>query len=176
MKATAFRQTGATLVEIIIAVALIGIALVPLTMSYSFTASHSADAMIEVRVVELGQAFMEEILSKRFDENSALGGAPPCSAVTTACAAIGADPGESRTTFDDVDDYDGLDEMPPRDSLGAVRPGYEGFRVEVAVAYASASEVTNYGLDATTDLKRILVRVHPPSGSATEFEVYRGNF
>lgn len=170
------KQGGFTLVETIIAIALLAIALVPLTLSYSFSASHSADAMIEVRVAELGQAYVEEILSKRFDENSAVGGVPACSATTTPCGAIGIDGGESRATFDDVDDYDGLDEQPPRDSTDNVRPGYVGFRVEVAVAYANGSEVTNYNLDATTDLKRILVRVHPPAGAATEFEVYRGNF
>ncbi len=178
MKAIASKreQSGVTLVETIIAIAILAIALVPLTLSYSFSASHSADAMIEVRVVELGQAYIEEILSKRFDENSAVGGVPACSASTTVCGAIGAEPGETRSIFDDVDDYDGLDEQPPRDSMGNARTGYDGFRVEIAVAYANAAEVASYGLDSTTDLKRILVRVHPPVGVATEFEVYRGNF
>lgn len=176
MRATVCKQSGATLVEIIIAIALMAIALVPLTMSFSFTAGRSADAMIEVRLVELGQAYIEEILSKRFDENSAPGGAPPCSSVSTACGAIGAEAGETRATFDDVDDYHGIDEMPPLDSLGNVRAGYDRFRVEVEVAYASAAEVASYGLDASTDLKKILVRVHPPVGTAIDFEVYRGNF
>ncbi len=175
--ATVFnRQIGATLVEVIIAIAIIGIALVPLTMSFAFTTSRSADAMVEVRVVELGQAYVEEILSKRFDENSAMGGAPPCSSTTTPCGAIGPEAGEARATFDDVDDYQGIDDQPPLDSLGVARTGYERFRVEVDVAYATAAEVAAYGLDGSSDLKKILVRVHPPGGTAMEFEVYRGNF
>ncbi len=170
------RQNGATFVEIIIAIAIMGIALVPLTMSFAFTTSRSADAMIEVRVVELGQAYIEEVLSKRFEENSMVGGAVPCSSTTTPCGSIGPEAGEVRATFDDVDDYEGVDDQPPVDSLGVARNGYDRFRVEVSVAYATGDEVLAYGLDSASDLKRILVRVHPPSGNPTEFEVYRGNF
>lgn len=170
------REGGATFVEVVISIAIIGIALVPLTMSFAFTSGRSADSMIEVRVVELGQAYLEEVLSKRFDENSAVGGSPPCSAATTPCGTIGPEPGETRATYDDVDDYDGVDEQPPLDSTGATRIGYENFRVEVDVGYATAAEVTSYALDSSADVKKILVRVHPPIGNASEFEVYRGNF
>lgn len=175
MEAVSRQQIGASLVEVIIAIAIIGIAMVPLTMSFSFAASRSADSMIEVRVVELGQAYLEEILSKRFDENSAVGGSPPCSSLTTPCGAIGSEAGETRATFDDIDDFHNIDEA-PLDSLGIARADYDRFRVEVEVAYATAAEILAYGLDDTTDLKRVLVRVHPPSGSFSEFEVYRGNF
>ena len=177
MKAPVFKgERGATFVEVIIAISIMGIALVPLTLSFSYTSSRSADSMIEVRVVEVGQAYLEEILNKRFDENSSPGGSPPCSASTTPCGTIGPEAGETRATYDDVDDFAGIDDQPPVDSLGNARAGYDRFRVEVDVDYASASEVTEYGLDSATDLKRVLVTVHPPVGNPSEFEVYRGNF
>lgn len=175
--ATVFRsQSGATLVELIIAIVILGIALVPLTMTLSFSASHSADSMIEVKVIELGQAYIEEILSKRYDDNTVQGGAPACSLAGLPCGAIGAESGESRALFDDVDDYHDVDDQPPLDSLGSPRSGYDRFRVEIEVSYASAAEVAAYGLDSAADAKKILIRVHPPSGAAITFDVYRSNF
>ena len=175
--ATVFRsQSGVTLVELVVTIVILGIAIVPLTMTLSFSASHSADSMIEVKVIELGQAYIEEILSKRYDENSAQGGAPPCSSSGVACGTIGAESGETRPLFDDVDDYHGVDDQPPLDSLGSARLGYDRFRVEVEVSYSDASEVAAYGLDSTVDAKKILVRVHPPVGTAVTFDVYRSNF
>lgn len=175
--AIVFRlQSGATLVELVIAIVILGIAIVPLTMTLSFSASHSADSMIEVKVIELGQAYIEEIVSKRYDDNTAQGGSPPCSASGVPCGTIGAEAGETRALFDDVDDYHGVDDSPPLDSLGSARLGYDRFRVEVEVSYADASEVTAYGLDSTADAKKILVRVHPPVGTPVTFDVYRSNF
>tara|TARA_R110002073_G_scaffold5880_3_gene35781 strand:- start:362 stop:895 length:534 start_codon:yes stop_codon:yes gene_type:complete len=177
MTAVAFRfNSGATLVELVIAIAILAVAIVPLTMTLSHSASHSADSMIEVKVIELGQAYIEEILSKRFDETTTLGGSPPCALATMPCGAIGREAGESRSTFDDVDDYDGLIEQPPLDSLGIPRVGYDRFSVSVSVAYASAAEVASYGLDSTADAKKIQVSVSPPSGTTVVFDIYRANF
>lgn len=170
------RSHGATLVELVIAISILAIAIVPLSMTLSYTASHSADSMIEVKVVELGEAYVEEILSKRYDENTAQGGSPACSSTTTACGALGPETGETRAFFDDVDDYDGTADQPPLDSLGAPRIGYDRFLVEVEVSYATATEIASYGLDSASDAKRILVRVSPPSGTSIEFDVYRANF
>jgi MSHA pilin protein MshD len=174
--AIVFSSRGATLVEMIIAIAILAIAIVPLSMTLSYTASHSADSMIEVKVVELGEAYVEEILSKRYDDNTAQGGSPPCALSGTACGALGPEAGETRVAYDDVDDYDGTADQPPLDSLGISRVGYERYLVEVEVTYATASEIVNYGLDGASDAKRILVRVSPPSGTPIEFDVYRGNF
>jgi MSHA pilin protein MshD len=132
--------------------------------------------LADVKVVELGQAYIEEILSKRFDENTAQGGSPPCAPGGIACGALGPETGESRDVYDDVDDYHGVVDQPPLDSLGMPRIGYDRFTVEVEVAYATAAEIASYGLDNTSDAKRIMVRVSPPDGTAIEFDVYRGNF
>lgn len=169
-------QTGATLVELVIAIAILAVAIVPLTMTLSFSASHSADSMIEVKVIELGQAYIEEIVSKRYDDNTTQGGSPPCALAGTPCGSIGPEAGENRTSFDDVDDYDGLVEQPPLDSLGVPRIGYERFNVAVAVAYATAAEVVSYGLDSSADAKKIQISVSPPSGTTVVFDTYRANF
>ena len=101
------RSAGATLVEVIIAIVLTAIVLVSLASAVSLSTSKSADLLWQVKAVELGESYLEEILGKRFDENSPVGGIPACHSSATACGAVGPD-GESRAAYDDVDDYDNI--------------------------------------------------------------------
>ncbi|MCB1644175.1 MAG: hypothetical protein KDI36_01915 [Pseudomonadales bacterium] len=169
------RSAGATLVEVIIAIVLTAIVLVSLASAVSLSTSKSADLLWQVKAVELGESYLEEILGKRFDENSPVGGIPACHSSATACGAVGPD-GESRAAYDDVDDYHGLDESPPQDSDGVARSLYTGYRVQVQVSYVSAATVTALGLSATDDAKLIEVTVTPPGGSAMTFAAYKGNY
>lgn len=167
---------GATLVELIIAIVIMAIALVSLALAISFSAGKSADIFWQVKVVELGQAYMEEILARRFDEMTPLGGSPACEPSGSACSSIGVDAGESRTLFDDVDDYDGINDSPPKDAEGNDRLNYVGYRVQVSVAYADAAQQTAYNLDGAFDAKLVTVTVSHPTGSALVFSAYKGNY
>jgi len=171
-----FDQHGVTLVEMIIAIVIMSIALVSLAFTISLSTSKSADIFWQVKVVELGQAYMEEILARRFDEATPVGGIPACVPSGTACTAIGLDSGETRTLFDDVDDYDGVDDSPPKDAEGNDRLNYIGYRVQVSVAYADAAQQTAYGLDGPYDAKLITVTVSHPTGKALKFSAYKGNY
>ncbi|MFT7685422.1 MAG: MSHA pilin protein MshD [Candidatus Azotimanducaceae bacterium] len=166
---------GVTLVELIVTIVIISISLVSLALTVSFSASHSADSMVQVKLVELAQAYTEEILMKRFDESSPSGGVPACFPAGSACGGLG-DESETRSTFDDVDDYDGLDESPPLDSLGNTRENYIGYRVQVAVTYMDAIQITAYGLDTSSDAKLIEMSISPPSGSTINFAFFKGNY
>jgi len=120
---------------------------------------------------------MEEILARRYDEQSPSGGVPPCTPSSTACSAPGAfNDGEIRAEYDDVDDYDGLVEQPPRDVSGNPRPDYDSYRVVVSVAYSSSAQVAAFGLDAATDAKLVTVTVSTPEGGSMSFDALRGNF
>ncbi|MFT6432566.1 MAG: MSHA pilin protein MshD [Candidatus Azotimanducaceae bacterium] len=167
---------GATLVELIMAIVIMAVALVSLALTISLSAGKSADVFWQVKVVELGQAYMEEILARRFDEATPLGGAPACEPGGTACSSIGVDAGESRALFDDVDDYDGVDDSPPQNAEGVDRLNYVGYRVQVSVAYADAAQQTAYGLDGAYDAKLVTVTVSHPTGSALVFSAYKGNY
>jgi len=68
----------------------------------------------------------------------------------------------SRANFDDVDDFDGLDESPPLDATGVVRSGFAGYRVQVSVAYPTAAQATAFGLDDPADAKLVVISVTPP--------------
>jgi MSHA pilin protein MshD len=166
---------GATLVELVITIVLMSLVLVAIASTLSFSSSRSADLLYQVKLVELGQAYLEEILTKRFDENSPLGGVPACSPSTVACGAIGLEEA-GRTQFDDVDDYHLLNESPPLDPDGIVRQNYVGYRVDVQVAYVTEAQRTALVLDEVTDAKLIRVTIVPPTGSSLEFSAYKGNF
>ena len=107
----------------------------------------------ETKAIELAESLTGEIRSKRFDENSPVGGVPPCDGVSgasacTASASLGLEAGETaspytRVNFDDVDDYDGVDEGSGSatgnnllDVVGNQRSGYQNFRVQIAVSYS----------------------------------------
>lgn len=137
------NQRGLTLIELVAVIAIMAIALIGVTQTISVVTRQSADTLLETRAVALAQSYLEEILGKRFDENSAPRGIPPCSESYNACtdeSAFGPDGSEVRNLFDDVDDYHNLAEGdgeadPLLDSEGNIRAGYENFRVQVSVRY-----------------------------------------
>ena len=127
------KQQGFTLIELVMTIVILGLA--ALVVSSSLTAlTHSSDPMLREQATALAQALMDEILAKKWDENSPNGGNPPiCTAesqnqgarsslnsscahngsacLTPPCAStMGLDSGETanandRTAWDDVDDY-----------------------------------------------------------------------
>lgn len=167
---------GFTLVELVITISIMSIALLTISQSLAFGVQHSSDGISQSRTLHLAQAYLEEISAKRYSEATPSGGVPPCSPTTVACGSTGPEASELRTTFDDIDDYDGLIEQPPRDAQGNLRAGYESYRVAVTVRYLTAAEVTALGLDDTTDAKKVLVQVTPPAQTPQEFVSVYGNF
>lgn len=71
------RQQGITLIELVISIALLAIALTGITLMLGGGLSRSADTLLEIRSVALGQAYLDEILGKHFDENTRDSGVPP---------------------------------------------------------------------------------------------------
>lgn len=169
------KQEGFTLVESIVTILVTSIAILALSSAIGLGFRHSSDGLKNAKSVELAQAYLEEIQTRRYDEMTPLGGVPPCSSATTPCSAIGSD-GESRSQFDDVDDYHGIDESPPLDATATPMPEFDGYRVQVAVAYASAAQVTELGLDGATDAKIVTVSVVTPGGETLRFPAVIGNY
>ncbi len=160
--------------ELIVTMSVVSIAVLALTYTLSSAFARQSDGLWQAKTVALAEAYVEEIMARRYDETTPLGGVPPCPPVACS-AALGAE-GESRGQFDDVDDYNGLDEQPPRDADGNVRADYDGYRVQVSVAYATAGQVGTFGLDDASDAKLVTVTVSPPSGAPLSFAVLRGNY
>ena len=171
------RASGFSLVEAVATILVLGIALTAVVQTLSFAFRKQSDGLWQSRTVALAEAYFEEMAAKRFDEASGVGGIPACAPTAIPCSALGPDAGETRTDFDDVDDFDGLDESPPVDATGTTRTGYDGFRVQISVAYLDAAQVGTLGLDDVTDAKRVDITVTPPGGgSALTFRSVRANF
>lgn len=185
-------QRGVTLIELVAVIAIMSVSLVGVTAAISGAVSRSADVMTETRAVALAQAYLDEILSRRFDENSAPRGIPPC---RTSCTdeeglAWGPDDSESRAGFDDVDDFHGLvegfgEDDPLRDAEGVERSGYDEFRIQVSVRYLRLQVgETEEGLGAASedlsddkDAKLITVTVsHVDNTEGWKFSVYKANY
>ncbi|MGH1462347.1 MAG: prepilin-type N-terminal cleavage/methylation domain-containing protein [Neptuniibacter sp.] len=178
-------EKGFSLVEVIITIVIIGIALVAAIASWGNIARHSADVMWQTKVAYLGQAYLEEILSRRFDENTPIGGgscSPFCSDEGSEFGVTGGAPftskdGESRENFDDVDDYDGISENAVGLFVGLIGQveAYDNYSVAVEVSYVG----TTY-LSGTNDLlKEVKVTVTPPANTGqgpVVFSAIKGSY
>lgn len=172
-------------------IVILGIALTTVTSMMVNSLSSGANTFEETRTTALARAYLDEILSRRFDENSHPSGVPACDGIggssgctddgSVASNDFGPDSGEnSRDKWDDVDDYDGLDEgeggviADLHDAENNVRSGYSDYRVQVSVVYAGDIDPVNKD---KTDAKLITVTVYtPPAAIGTEFQVYKANF
>ena len=104
MRASAYFQKGATLIEIIVFIVIIGIALAATLKVFSQSVASASDPLIRIRALELGQAQLDEILARKFDENTPTGGVPACdSGDGPSCLGIVPD-----SDYVDVGDFDGF--------------------------------------------------------------------
>ncbi|MDI9246677.1 type II secretion system protein [Marinobacter sp. CHS3-4] len=159
---------GATLIELVMTIVIISVAIAGVVGAFGLITSRSAGPLDQTRAVELAQLYMDEIITKKYDDNTPPGGVPKYS----GSCNIGAEGGETRGTFDDVDDYDGLNDSPPSSAEGALS-GFNDFTVTVAVA--CAGDDSGIGLPAS-EAKRIDLTITVPGGTNFVFSAYRANF
>lgn len=167
-----YRQQGATLVELVMTIVIIGVAVAGVVGAFSLITGRSADPLNQTRAVALAQLYMDEILARHYDESSKVGGGK-VPAAQVDCASPGAD-GETRADYDDVDDYHDITNAIPEDGESIPLPGYSNFRISIAVACAG-NDISEMPL-ANADAKRIDITITDPSGNDYLFSAYRGNF
>ena len=202
------KQKGISLIELVIFIVILSVALTGITLIYINTTRYSADPMVRIRSVELAQATLEEILLKAYDGNTDSGGgcvrfpsgSSRCPAGNpTATATFGADGAETRSTFNDVDDFHNIAYcgtggtadaactsacIPMIDKSGAsIATEYAGFAICIRVSFAggAGAEINNVapgtGNDVlANDAKRIDVIVTDPLNSKINLSAYRLNF
>lgn len=189
----AAANRGFTLIEIVITIVILG-AVAGIMVPFFNAIVHSPDPVLRERAISLGQGMMDEIMAKRWDENTPLGGGPICTgessdkgtrhSLVDNCAnpgaltasTIAADTGETqRLDYDDVDDYNGINEANNfRDQNGAAFV-LTGYSRQVAVRYiASATNPITHDLPAgslanKTDTKRVVVTITSPLGEVFNF-------
>jgi len=170
------RQQGATLVELIMTIVIISVAIAGVVGAFSLIVGRSADPLNQTRAVALSQRYMDEILFKKFDEGSPVGGGQ-VDASDVACSAAEMDDGESRSGYDDVDDYDDVTNEIPSDYWSSSDPepelGYEQYKVNISVRCVN-DPLAELGVDVLA--KRITITITDPSDNDYIFSAYRGNF
>ena len=170
------RQGGLTLIELVITIVVLGIALSALVSALTTGIGRSAQPMWESKALELSQAYLDEILAKKFDDGTPLGGGQ-VALVASPCTQ--SNEGQARAMFDDVDDYHGVVDAPPTLSdSGISMARYGNYRVEISVVCAGTELGSSNGslLSAVSLAKRITVSVGVPSGEVRSVSVYKGNF
>jgi MSHA pilin protein MshD len=171
------RQKGVTLVELVISIVVLSIAMVALMNAFSVSMSGSADPLWRNKSLKLAQLYLDEILSKRYDHNTHVGGLP--FVTMPSCTGLGPDPGETdRADYNDVDDYNGLTESPPKSLTGNLDSSYTPYSISVSVVCdgtrVGAMQSSTTGSNAQA--KKISITITPPNQPAITFAVYRGNF
>ena len=150
--------SGFTLIELIVFVVVISISLVALLGVFNQSSSTNVDPIIQTRALECAQAKLDEVLARRFDENTVVGGIPACGSAepgAIACAGIVADAG-----LDDVGDYHGHTDTT-----------LDNCSISVTVVQAGA----DLGLSAS-QARRITVVADSSGGGQTTLSAYRVNF
>ena len=171
------QVTGFTLIELVVVIVVLAVALTGVTLAINQAVQHSPDALVQTRAMELAQTYLDEIFTKRYDENSGQGGLPRCDSsdtnALTCSASLGSEEGTNRASFDDVDDYDGLNEQPPTSLLdGSNLNNYDSYGVQIAVVYAGSE----LGFASNRRAKRITINITTPLGNTLPVSVYRVNF
>ncbi|WP_168427368.1 type II secretion system protein [Candidatus Colwellia aromaticivorans] len=178
------QHKGFTLIETIVGIVVLAISFSVLTSLIFPIAQQSAEQLHQVKAAELAQSMLNEIQNKAFDQHSDMAGgrlrcgetgAPACSTV------MGAETGESRATFNDVDDYNGLDY-----SAGEIKNS-QGLPLDLYIGYAMLIRVCNDAdysgpsCDGASDAnistaKLIVVTITTPTDFSMSFSTYRANF
>lgn len=162
------NKKGFTLIELVIIIVIVALAIPPLIKMVSEGTQKSGDSELVSTAAILAQDLMEEIKSKRWDENSPLAGGTIADASKTY--PLGAEEA-LRTGYDDVDDYDGLSNNPPRDAQNNQINDYTGFTRSVDVIYVAETnlDTENPGVlpnpPVESNYKRIAITVAWSTGS-----------
>ncbi|AOW77497.1 hypothetical protein A3Q34_11895 [Colwellia sp. PAMC 20917] len=171
------KHAGFTLVELIVGIVVLSISFSILTTLIYPLANQSAEQVHQIRAAELGQSMINEIIGRSFDENSDMsGGFIRCGESGVSCSVIGADSGETRAGYDDVDDYDAINFGDTLvNSLGEdISAQYVGFSMDVKVINDANYDGNSTGDNSTAKLITITVRT--PQDFDFVFSVYKVNF
>jgi len=188
---------GFTLIELVITIVILGFTL-SLLVPFFQAIGRSSDPIVRERTVALGQGLMDEVLSRRWDENTKIGGGPLCSGEggvgrgeksygvglalcpdagpdnLNASSTLGAEGGENRQTYDDLDDYNSMAlETDTFTDQAGVSFTYTGYSRSVIVDYVAGNlatiDATTLAAGGTTDSKRVRVTVTNPLGEQFTF-------
>jgi MSHA pilin protein MshD len=133
------RQTGLSLIELIVFIVIVSVAIVGVLSVLNLTAAKSADPMVRKQALAVAEAMLEEILTKDYQNDPA----DP----TNTSATLGCTPATTprctpntvaeRQNYNDVDDYSTWSKTGVYQIDGTLTPGLGNYTVTVGVAAAT---------------------------------------
>ena len=176
----AHKSNGFTLIELVVGMVVLSIGLVMLTSMLFPQADRAAETLHRVRSAELAHSLLNEIWSKRYDQNTnANGGVPACGAAArpdlglpagedcTLNNDLGSD-GENRNSFNDVDDYHDLSHTSLMlNSDNTYASEYPNYQLSVTVTYPDLPILNR---------KLITIAVTTPSNEVITYNAVRSNY
>jgi MSHA pilin protein MshD len=156
------RAAGVTLIELIVAIVIVSVAVAGIVSVYVTTVRSSADPMVQQQAQLLAEAYLEEILLKRFYD-------PDTGLVCSGPLEGG------RALFDNVCDFNGLADNPPQNQFGTALAGLADYTVSVTVDSAGPVLGTIDNAGAVRVL-RVDVTVTGPNNVTSRLSGYRTNY
>lgn len=147
MSTDAARQSGFTLFEMAIAIAIVGVSLAGVLSVFMVTTQHSVDPMARVQAQILAEGYLDEILLKKFANTT----------TNHVCTGV---------TTDYVCGYDGFTVTP-----------IIGYTASVSIKRDNAQALGSLNNnDGTIRVMRVDVSVSTPSGETVVLSGYRANY
>jgi MSHA pilin protein MshD len=137
-----------TLVEAAVSCIIVAVMLSAALATSGAARAREQKAIDRQRGLFLAQSLMAEILDEAYVDPGAL----------PLFGPEAAEVGHARSTFNDVDDYDGLNDSPPKDASGVAISGYSRWARTVAVHWVTPGNLNTTSL-TETNLKKITVTV-----------------
>ena len=167
------RQRGITLIELIITIVVLAVGGAALLLVFNRSVTHSADPLVQEQAILIAEAYLEEILLKRFADPNTGNVCPTAEG--------------SRAAYDNVCDYDGLDSDGAKtgcnsaggacDQLGNVISGLERYRVTVSVDRSPGLDLNGITNSVAIRVLHILVTIsHPGLENNIVMGGYRVNY
>jgi MSHA pilin protein MshD len=147
------RMRGVTLIEVIVAMTVISICVTAVLGLLSAIAVRSAGAVAGTQAQSVAMAYLDEILSKAYQDPNGVSES-------------------GRQNFDDVLDYNGLDETGATDCTNTEITGLGLYRVRVTVSTVQFGSPAPKAVSA----RRIDVRVTDPTGVTILLSGYRTSY
>ncbi|OGS01352.1 MAG: hypothetical protein A2V88_17835 [Elusimicrobia bacterium RBG_16_66_12] len=144
-------QGGFLMMEVLLTFVVIGIAMTALNAALIMMVKSNTAGEASVVSAHLSQRMLEEIRLRRWDERT-----PTPAKYTSNRSNIGRDGAESsadKSGYDDIDDFDGWSESPPRDPLNNPLTAFDDYATSVTVRYVNVTTLGSTG--SRTDFKAV---------------------
>lgn len=161
------RERGVSLPELIVSIVIVGVGVAGILSVMNLTTQRSAEPMIQQQAQLIAEGYLEEVLQKKFYD-------PDTDTVCTGTTA-----GESRASYDNVCDYNGLnDNAGARNQFGAGVAGLEGYNVAVTVTGDGTVALGSLNNTGAVRVLRVDVVVTHDSFSSVSMPLtgYRANY